>query len=204
MGIVVIGSVKFIRPPDEVPRVRIDNIFSLILRSPMPSFNTFRSRSMLLSGIAFLLGLGIYVFSSFQLHEHQQILPRLASIKAVIQSSYVDTQRDPEGDTTHYPRLSYQYAVNGQAFTSNRYYLHDYGACSYNQARNLIEQYPPGKTVTAYFDTANPKVAILNTASYPGLANMQQGGIWIMNLAPLLAGLLFVISLVYNPVIKEE
>jgi hypothetical protein len=178
-------------------------VLPILKRRLMPSFNTFRSRSLLLSVIAFLVGLGIYGFSSVQLYEHQQVLPRLAPIAAVIQSSYVDTRTDPEGDTTHYPKFAYQYAVSGQTFTSNRYYLHDYGACSYDQARRLTEQYPPGKTVTAYYDTANPKVAVLNTASYPGLANMQQGGIWIMNLVPLLAGLLLVISFVYNPVLKD-
>jgi len=64
----------------------------------------------------------------------------------------------------HYPAVWYEYTVQGQRYRSKRiiFFRTNYAR---TDAETVVARYPAGGRVTAYYDPANPKVAVLE----PGL-----------------------------------
>lgn len=75
-------------------------------------------------------------------------------------------ETDTEGDmsTYYYPRIHYEYQVNGEKFLSSKYRLLDASMTKKN-AQQLVESYSPGQTVVVYYDPNKPADAVLITGA---------------------------------------
>jgi hypothetical protein len=75
-----------------------------------------------------------------------------------------DTRRDSDGtrrtSTTYTPIVHYEYTVDGTTYDGDRIKI-GLGAGSEGSARDIVERYPAGAEVTAYYDPGNPGSAVL-------------------------------------------
>ena len=56
------------------------------------------------------------------------------------------------------PWIEYKYVVNGRTYTSDRL---DFGEWSYDDVPAYLRGFPVGSVVTAFYDPANPELAVL-------------------------------------------
>jgi hypothetical protein len=67
------------------------------------------------------------------------------------------------------PRITYEYVVNGQAYSSDRPRWDEARFRTQAGAEQFSADYPPGSKVSVYYDPAKPELAVLNPHS--GQAN---------------------------------
>jgi hypothetical protein len=67
--------------------------------------------------------------------------------------------------TVYSANISFRYTVNGQEFTSNHAMVDQPAKTFSRDAEALVAKFPPGKTVMAHYDPANPSYAILETGA---------------------------------------
>ena len=73
----------------------------------------------------------------------------------------VSYQRGTSSSTgAYYPRVRYQYVVNGRTYTGDRIWTTNMGSTR-GWARSIIDEFPPGSEVTVYYDPADPANALL-------------------------------------------
>ncbi|HTK84056.1 MAG TPA: DUF3592 domain-containing protein [Patescibacteria group bacterium] len=81
-------------------------------------------------------------------------------------------------DTTYSAVITYRYSVNGQNYTSDRYWYAGSGSGSMAAAQNTVDKYPAGAQTTAYYNPDKPEEAVLDnsapstTIPYAGLGFM--------------------------------
>lgn len=85
--------------------------------------------------------------------------------------------------TTYYPKVGFQYQVDGRNYTSLRiaFGTGDTGG-SEKWARKIVNKYPAGKTVTVYYNPQDPQYGVL------------ESGITWRSIILLLAGVAFFIA----------
>ena len=81
--------------------------------------------------------------------------------------------------TTYYPRVQYQYQVDGKHCTSDRIEFGGASGGTRSKAKKLVDRYSPGKKVKVYYNPRDPEYAVLK-------AGFTWGAIFI-----LLAGIVF-------------
>lgn len=79
--------------------------------------------------------------------------------------SKVDTDTDSDG-TTYTPKIKFAYQVNGGEFTGERL-RHGMSNASSDHADATVAAYPPGRSVTVYYDADNPAEAVLEKGTGP-------------------------------------
>ncbi len=65
----------------------------------------------------------------------------------------------------HYPKVIYEYCVNGKSYTSETLSFFRLEGCHlfYRTAKRFMEQYPPGQVITVYYNPKNPQESTLLT-----------------------------------------
>ena len=106
--------------------------------------------------LCFIFGLcsGVYLLRSLVRWRASQNWPRAAG---TILESCLDENSDG-----YIPHVSYEYAMKGQRYTSDRLYFHNCNGGSEQAATKHIAAYPVGKRVSVYFDVRNPGDSVLD------------------------------------------
>lgn len=106
-------------------------------------------------------------------YREQRIYARSAPVQARILSFTIrerweeSTRRDGTGLWLYWPVARFSYEVDGQRYESRRLALSPLESIDRDWARRLTLPYSEGDTVTAYYDTANPSVAVLRRYVQP-------------------------------------
>lgn len=120
-------------------------------------------------GLAFA-GIGGYMYYGQQqaIQEHE---PVDATVVNTNVDKEVDTDTDGDRETNFYARISYEYTVDGQTYTSDN--IRPAGVeKSYNSrsgAEDFLSDYQSGEDVTAYYDPQSPDEAFLVKDKSTGL-----------------------------------
>jgi hypothetical protein len=79
-------------------------------------------------------------------------------------SKRISTDSDHRKRTTYYPKVGFQYQVDGRRYTSSRiaFGTGDTGG-SAKWARKVVNQYPVGKTVAVYYNPQDPQYGVLES-----------------------------------------
>ena len=64
-------------------------------------------------------------------------------------------------DTTYSVNVLYAYTVGGREYRANRYHFMGGSGGGYEGKRDIVGQYPPGRTFTAYVNPADPTDAVI-------------------------------------------
>src|SRR6185436_9004024 len=93
------------------------------------------------------------------------------------------------GSRTYSAVITYRYSVDGQSYTSHRYWYEGGGSSSQSGADALAAEYAAGKQVTAYYDPKNPAEAVLNNEAPDQMVIMVSlGFLWLCVVAVLVKG----------------
>lgn len=76
-----------------------------------------------------------------------------------------EIRKAPQQTGRYVPRIVYRYQVEGHVFTSDRFYPSPGPTTSQAQARRVLERYPPGKKVQAWYNPTTPTEAVLRRQS---------------------------------------
>lgn len=113
--------------------------------------------------LALLLGLGTIGYGAYSDTAQSSALER---INATVVSTSVETIEERRG-TEYSPQATFNYTYGGQSYTSSNVYPgklpREFG--SEESARDRIDGYEPGETVTAYVPPENPGNAFLKHES---------------------------------------
>jgi len=84
-------------------------------------------------------------------------------------------------DTTYSAVITYRYAVNGQNYTSDRYWYAGSGSGYQSDAQNTVNRYPAGAQVTVYYNPDKPDEAVLdNSAPSTTVPYAALGFMWLV------------------------
>jgi len=147
-------------------------------------------KGMMILGAVFLV-IGVLVaawgFSTLSRAKASKSWP---SVEGTVVSSEVTEERETSSSSrrgrresvTYGAEISYEYAVEGRRYTSDRVSFGQYKSSNRGHAAGIVGRYPEGKKVDVHYDPAGPGTAVLE----PGAG----GGAYI----PLLIGVVFVIA----------
>jgi len=117
--------------------------------------------------------------------------PGTVTVSDVRQSS--STDEDGHVTVSYYPRVEYEYTVDGQAYTSKQAAfggVRGYG--SPDRARQDLAKYPAGAAVTAYYNPEKPSEAVLERAAGEGAKTAKTMGIIVLAVSACIACVLLV------------
>lgn len=107
-------------------------------------------------------------------------------VSGLITESRVLKEMRPEDDNRLYSyraSISYAYTVAGQAYQGSRIgWTRDAEWGSHKQAADLVWRYRTGKTVTVYYNPANPEQSVLTFSAEPLLTTLL-GGVLLLAFA---------------------
>lgn len=110
-------------------------------------------------------------------------------VDATVLSSRVHTGRaGPRGLAVYSPIISYRYVVQGTTYESTNYAFMGKSP-SLDEALSIVDQYPPGVRVVAYYDPKHPSQAVLDRTEPPlGLPALVIVLLWGFGVAVLVIG----------------
>ncbi|MEM9380234.1 MAG: DUF3592 domain-containing protein [Planctomycetota bacterium] len=85
-------------------------------------------------------------------------------VPARILSSSVHSSHDSEGGTSYAAKVSYEYRVAGQTYTSDRYAYTLWSSSDRDLAAGIVDEHPVGSSATAYVDPNDPTEAVLDVS----------------------------------------
>ncbi len=126
-------------------------------------------------------------------HDHFEPVPAQV-VESHVRSQYHGNQGSYRGnrsstvtignnsrDTTYSADITYRYAVDGQSYTSSRYWYAGGGSGSQSDAQNTVNRYPAGAQVTAYYNPDKPDQAVLdNSAPSTTVPYAALGFLWLV------------------------
>lgn len=98
------------------------------------------------------IGYGIY-----QNYQAQSYL----ETTGVVTKSVVSSHRSSDG-TSYSPDIEYHYEVDGQSYTSEQHVYGEIGSSNRSLAKKAVAKFPQGKSVTVYYNPADPGDAVLD------------------------------------------
>ena len=85
--------------------------------------------------------------------------------QGTITSSYIKKENRKDSNnrykTTYYPKVNYQYQVEGKYYSCNRIAFGGVSGGKRSKAKKVVDRYPSGKKVTVYYNPQDPGVAVL-------------------------------------------
>jgi hypothetical protein len=116
-------------------------------------------------GLVFV-GVGLYT-SARGLFHHQRAREskHWPSVSGQITAARIEHQSDSHGSGEYYPRITYEYSVDGQRYESERVIFGGPLASSHFRAGREVSRHRPGKQVTVYFDPNDPMQSVLKAGA---------------------------------------
>jgi len=85
--------------------------------------------------------------------------------QGTITSSYIKKENRKDSNnryrTTYYPKVQYQYQVEGKYYSCNRIAFGGVSGGKRSKAKKVVDSYPSGKKVTVYYNPQDPGVGVL-------------------------------------------
>jgi hypothetical protein len=86
--------------------------------------------------------------------------------QGTITSSYIKKENRKDSNnrykTTYYPKVNYQYQVEGKYYSCNRIAFGGVSGGKRSKAKRVVDRYPSGKKVTVYYNPQDPGIGVLN------------------------------------------
>jgi hypothetical protein len=99
----------------------------------------------------------------------------------VIHNSVAESFAASDGSVASYhPEITYSYKVHGQDYESSRIMIGAVPSGSQKSARDVTVRFPPGASVTVYYNPADPKESILERKSKSASASLVIGIVFIV------------------------
>ena len=115
--------------------------------------------AVILSAVAALLiGIG------WVNHRRAQAAQAWPASQGQVLAAVVGVQSGDDGPT-YFPRITYTYSVNGQAYQNDRLVIGGGISGSRGPAEQIVARYPAGSQVPVYYNPANPQEAVLERRS---------------------------------------
>lgn len=95
-------------------------------------------------------------------------------------------------ETTYIPRITYEYTVAGETYTNDNLYPGPAtsGSSDKNEQQKMVQQYPEGETVEAYYDPSDPSHSFLENES----RNRQAVATGVIGAGLVLFGLVLIVG----------
>lgn len=77
-------------------------------------------------------------------------------------SSSVEYHKSDKGGGTYHAAVMYDFSVSETGFSGNRVAYGDYGSSNPSHARQVVNRYPKGQTVTVHYMPGNPEECLLD------------------------------------------
>lgn len=121
---------------------------------------------VLFASVFFLVGMFFmgYGLETFWLSMSARSWP---TVEGTVVSSWVQEEKDSDGDITYRPVVEYRYTYRGKTYTSRRLWAGGGLSGSQYWAEKVVSRYPPGKTVRVYVRPGHPDYAVLETGATP-------------------------------------
>jgi hypothetical protein len=160
----------------------ITNLFIVLREDQMASFPLF---GILCGGFFLLLFLGIGIWLIVRsIRERNKVDESQGwptTLGQVLHNSVAESVATSDDDvTTYHPEITYSYKVNGQDYEGNRIMIGAVPSGTQKSARDVTVRYPPGASVTVYYNPTNPREAILERKSKSASASMIIGIVFIV------------------------
>ncbi len=120
-------------------------------------------------GVIFVgVGVGVVLYGKSE-YEKARASVDWPSVQGEITESRVHSYRKSPGSGTSSSKrkryyeaiVEYQYAVDGQSYTSDGVGMMDGSSTQRSRAERVVRRYPKRKTVTVFYDPAQPEIAVL-------------------------------------------
>lgn len=137
-------------------------------------FSPFELFGIAFSGMALLfVGVGLYiVYVGFRKGRASSRRDEFVPVRARVRSSELGEYRSSGAgrhgtSTTRYqPEIEYEYRVDGETYTNDSVWPgEDLRGTNEEKRRAVVERYPEGETVEAFYDPGDPSVAFLENES---------------------------------------
>ncbi len=91
-----------------------------------------------------------------------------ASIEGKILSSEIKSKTNTtrssgkrRRSTSYFANILYEYEIKGEKYTGKKISYGDYGSSDYDSVKTIVANYPRDKKVDVFYNTINPKEAVL-------------------------------------------
>lgn len=137
-------------------------------------FSPYELFGVAFSGISLLfVGVGLYVaYAGFRKGRASSRRDEFEPVRARVRSSELAEYRSSgagrhgTSSTRYRPEIEYEYTVDGETYTSDSVWPgEDLSGTDEEKRRAVVDRYPEGETVEAYYDPEDPAVAFLENES---------------------------------------
>jgi len=101
----------------------------------------------------------------------QVFVPAQATVIGSVVEEGVAPSPDPKiPDTTTYsPHITYEYDIDGNAMTADRYSYINWSQDNPDYAQSIVDQYSPGQQITVFYDPSDPAEVVIDptTDAFP-------------------------------------
>jgi hypothetical protein len=141
---------------------------------------------------------GLFVYNAAQTFQATERRQEYEPIEARILESEVETDvspsaEDPSENMTRYlPNIEYEYTVGGETHVNDNVYPGPTtsGSHTEEETQELVDRYPAGETVEAFYDPDDPAASFLENESQ----NRQAISLGILGAAGLIFGLVLLVA----------
>lgn len=109
---------------------------------------------------------------------------------ATILDGRIGTAMGGDGRMSFIPVIRYQYTVNGQTYTNDRFTQNPVGRRIQSRVQKILDQYPPNSTVEIFYDVNNPADSFIQKGFGNGCRRLLYGLV-IISLIALVATLVY-------------
>lgn len=125
------------------------------------------SRKTLIGAVVFTLfwcGItGVFVgFVAHAMYKSYDVRRRFLTTDGTVLASKVKISSDSDGDT-YAPLVKYSYVVDRREYTSTCYTIESVSTSNRSFAEKIVNDHPPGRKVSVWYDPLKPDDAVLNT-----------------------------------------
>jgi hypothetical protein len=122
------------------------------------------------TGLPFIAIAAFLFYSSRRARQQADNSLTWPSVIGSVVSSAVETRRSTDSDghtsTSHYPRITYEYDVQGHRYRSDRFAFGGLvSSGGYAGAQAVVDRYVPGNQIRVYYNPQQPSEAVLERAA---------------------------------------
>ena len=124
----------------------------------VPKVDKRKAKEILLGTIALIMVIAVLIFP-WNDANHQMGTSDWKEVQATVNVSEIrlDSYSESEG---RFPYISYSYSVDGESFSNDDIVLFDLDG-SYGFSTSIVDEYPYGSEITAYYNSEDPNQAVL-------------------------------------------
>lgn len=125
----------------------------------VPKVDKRKAKEILLGTSALIMVIAVLIFP-WNDANHQMGTSDWKEVQATVNISEIRLDHTGEGESSEFPYISYSYSVDGVSFSNDDIVLFDLDG-SYGFSTSIVDEYPYGSEITAYYNSEDPNQAVL-------------------------------------------